>query len=265
MKELDRYMKHCNLVFTDTLSRSDFCQVGFNPDKVEVNYNDSITLLHLISSFNELYLLFQKEYEKLEKLDLGKRVEVLGFHQCTLDQNHYRFLILYINHPVITKHEDTILYLREMNDDIKPFVTNNINRNPDDKNYYCEDIQLNSEIAQKYLDLFEKYSSLITLYHELKNASIFGDGTNYIFTSIDHCESNLLDGLSNFKISFGSSYFNTEYFVDLSIRLGNDFGIDYDNCRLVLKNEKVSTDINSYHQILNNVYIHKKYVKKIVS
>lgn len=260
MKELDRYIKQWNLVFTDTSDRLDFCRVDFDIDKTEVNYDGSISLYNLVSSFNKLYLLFKKEYEELEKLNLGKDIEVLSFEKFDYNGDDYRSLIFYIDEPTITKHGDTILYLREINGEMKPLVTNN--RNPFDKNYYREDIKLNDDIAKKYLDLFEKYSLLLNTYNYLKNRQIFGDGTNGIYTSIDNYNSNLLKGLNKFKISFGSTYFDTERFIEILINLGENFGIDYDNSKMILDNEETSIDKETSDRLFANVYVNKKYTKE---
>ena len=261
MDKLEKYIKELNLVFTDTVNRLDFCRVDFDSDKAEVNYVDCISLLHLVSSFNKLYLSFKKEYEELEKLNLGKNIEVLNFDKFDFGKDNYRLLTIYIDDPIITNHKDTLLYLREINGKIKSFVTNDAN--PFDKNYYCEDVILNDEVAKRYLDLFEKYSLLLEIYNHLKNNQLFGDGTNCIFTVIDNYNSNLLEGLKTFKISIGSTYFNTEYYAELLINLGENFGIDYDNCKLVLDNEEL--DKANYDRLFENVFINKKYTKKKIN
>ena len=260
MEKLDKYIKECNLVFTDTIDRLDFCRVDFDIDKTEVNYVDSINLLHLVSSFNKLYLSFKKEYDELDKLNLGKNIEVLSFRKFDYNGDNYRNLILYIDSPIITNYKDTFLYLREINDEIKPFVTNNIN--PFDKKYYRENIKLNNEIAKKYLDLFEKYSLLLETYNYLKNNQIFGDGTNCIFTVIGNSNSNLLEGLRTFKLSFGSAYFDTEYYAEFLINLGDNFGLDYDNCKITLDCENIKSDEEVCRKVLNSIYLNKKYVKR---
>jgi len=257
MEKLDKYIKECNLVFTDTIDRLDFCRADFDIDKTEVKYVDSINLMHLVSSFNKLYLAFKKEYDELEKLDLGKNIEVLSFVKFDYEGDNYRYLALYIDNPVITNHKDTFLYLREFNGEIKPFVTNNIN--PLDEKYYHDNVKLDSDIVKRYLDLFEKYSLLLETYNHLKNSQIFGDGTNCIFTFID---GNLLEGLRNFKLSFSSSYFDTEYYTEFLINLGEKFGIDYDNCKLILDSEETFIDKASYDKIFENIFINKKYIKK---
>ena len=260
MKKLDKYIKECNLVFTDTIDRLDFCRVDFDIDKIKVDYVDSINLLHLVSSFNKLYLSFKKEYDELDKLNLGKTIEVLSFEKFDYNGDNYRNLILYIDNPFITNHEDTLLCLREINGEIKPFITNNIN--PFDEKYYREKVKLNNDIAKKYLDLFEKYSLLLETYNHLKNHQIFGDGTNYIFTVIDNYNSNLLEGLRIFKLSFGSAYFDTEYYAEFLINLGDNFGLDYDNCKLILDCENIKPDEEVCRKVLNSVYLNKKYTKR---
>ena len=52
MNELDKFIKEMNLVFTNTLTRDDFCVVDFDLDKQEINYNNSISLYELLNKFN---------------------------------------------------------------------------------------------------------------------------------------------------------------------------------------------------------------------
>ena len=92
MKELEESIKYFNLVFTDTLVSEDFSRVGFDLDKKKVNYDNCISLYDLISKFNKLYSLFKKEYRDLDKLDLGKNVEVLDFSKFDLFGDNIRFL-----------------------------------------------------------------------------------------------------------------------------------------------------------------------------
>lgn len=260
MEKLDKYIKECNLVFTDTIDIQDFCRVDFNMNETEVNYQDSISLFHLVTSFNNLYQSFKKEFDKMEKLNLGQTVEVLNFGKFEDNGNCYRNLILYIDNPTMTNHKETYLYLREINGEIKPFITNSVN--PFVKDEYRENIKLNDEVSKKYLDLFEKYELLLKIYNHLKNSQLFGDGTNSIYTVIDNYNSNLLEGLKTFKISFCSTYFNTEYYAEFLINLGDNFGLDYDNCKLIIDCENIKADEKIYKKVLNDVYVNKKYTEK---
>ncbi len=259
MFNLDEYIKECSLVFTNTVDRLDFCKKNFDINKVKVNYSDSINLLHLVSSFNKLYVDFKKEYSALEKIDLGKAPIVISFDKFDIDGDIYRLLVISIEESSITSRRDTFLYIREINGRVEPFVTNNINLF-DDK-YYCEDVELDNNIAKKYLDLFEKYSALLDSYNYLRNRQLFGDGTNVMFTLIDDYHSILLEGLHNFTISFGSLYFDVEYFIDVVMNLGDNFSIDYEKCKLKFDGMEIAAE-NDYEKILKNVYINKKYIEK---
>ena len=260
MKKNSEFLKEYNLVFTGTLKREDFCRVDFDINKEKINYDNCISLFELISSFNKLYVMFKKEYDELEKINFGNKITYCDFANYLFDGENYRCLLLYINEPTITKHPDTLLYLREIDGEIKPFVTNN--RNIFDKKYYRDNIELDNEISKKYLDLFEKYSVLFDTYNLLKNNCLYGDGTFGIYSSIDNYKSNILNGLKNIKISFGASYFNCEYFFNISYNLGEDFGIDYDNCSYIENDEEKSVFENEYDTILQKTFINKKYLKE---
>jgi len=260
MNELDEYLKKCNLVFTNTNNRFDFCRLDFDLDKVEVNYDNCISLFELVSSFNKLYILFKKEYEQLEKMNLGRKIKIISFEKFSLGDKDYRNLILYIDEPIITDRTDTILYLREINGKMKPFVTNCLFYT--DKKEYYDNIDLDETIAKKYLDLFEKYSLLIDTYNDLKNKKVFGDGTFSMYIVIDEYNGDLLEGINKIKISLGCSYLNGGYFINLAINLGENFGIDYDNCKFYLDNENVSIAAEEYEKIFNKVYVNKEYTTK---
>lgn len=255
MEELNRCIKKWNLVFTDTLTSRDFCRVGFDLNREEVDYSDSMSLFNFIASFNKLYVLFKEDYDQLEKMNIGKEIYPLSFQKFTSDNDDYRLLILFVDRPTITSHKRTILYLREINGKMEPFVT-------DDYNSYRENVVLDNTKAQAYLDLFEKYSLLLETYNYLDNRQMFGDGTNSMFTVIDDYQSNLLEGLKKFNLRISSSYFDTGYYVDLSINLGDNFGIDYGNCRMLVDDEDVSVDAETYDKIFSSTYINKKYTKK---
>ena len=259
MKKLDKFLKECNLVFTNTINKFDFARCDFDVLKVEINYDDCMSLFELVASFNNLYQMFRKEYVELEKLDLGKKVELLEFLKFQISGNSYRNLVFYIDQPTITNHQDTILFLREIDGNIMPFVTNDLN--PFDKYYYRDDVQLDKEISKKYLDLFDKYSLLLKVYKYLCNNGIYGDGTFSIFTSIDNHQSNLLEGLNTFEISFGSNYFDTEFFTSIVINLEEELTINYQKSFSIIDGEKIALDNENFDNMINEVFVNKKYIK----
>ena len=247
--DFEKYTKILNTVFTDTYKKLE--PSGTNLDERKINYEDSISLSNLISSFNELYKSFKKEYAELEKLPLGKSVEVLSFDKFTFKNENYRLLTMYIDEPIITKHPDTILYLREINGEIMPFVTNNISKFI--KGYYKDDIKLNKELSKKYLDLFEKYDQLLKMYNYFKNQFVFGDNT--ISTEINE---NLLEELHEFKISFGTF----DEITELVINLGDNFGLSYDKCKFIVCDKEETILNEDFDYLFNNVYLNKKYTSK---
>lgn len=257
MNKLDEFIKEVNLAFTETIKREDFCRIGFDIDKIEVDYNNTISLYNLVSSFNKLYLEFKKEYETLDKLELGEYIEIVNFSKSEFNQNKYRILRIYVQKPIICNHNNTILYLVEENENLSSFITNRKN----DKDYRVirENIKLNPVTIKKYLDLFEKYELLLETYNYLKRQFVFGNGTDTLFTRIGD---NLTSGLTYFKLEYGSSYINSEYFIKLFINLGNDFGIDYDKSEIVLDSENKEVDEELVNKLLNNTYIHKRYLKR---
>jgi hypothetical protein len=257
MEEFDNYIKKCNLVFTKTSSRSNLEEYGFDINKIDINYDNSISLFSLIEDFNKLYLDFKKEYDELEKLDLGNFVELISFNKYSVNDNNYRVLKFYINDSHITP-TDTFLYLREINGKIKPFVTNDYHCS--DKKYFYKDINLNREISRKYLDLFEKYNSLLAMYNYLKYRRLFGDGSSSLFTVIDNHHSNLLNGLNTFRILFAGDYLDTDFCFDLSVTLGNNLELNKDKCKLFLDYKDSFTSKDKFDGLLNNVYINKDYL-----
>lgn len=259
MKKLEESIKYFNLVFTDTLVSNDFSKVGFDLDKKKVNYDNCISLYDLISKFNKLYSLFKKEYRDLDKLDLGKNVEVLDFSKFDLFGDNIRFLSMYINKPTITNHQNTYLYLREFNNDICPYVTNNINMF--DKDYYNNLVDLDKEKVKKYLDLFEKYSLLLDLYDRLFDQMIFGDGTFSIFSKIKSENDSILNDLENIAISIHNNpHMSIGDHFQICVNLGDKLSIDSNNSTIRLGEHILKSDKKLYLKVLKSIYLHGRYL-----
>ena len=259
VRGLEGFIKEYNLVFTNTNKHNEIRGEINDIILRKVNYDNCISLFELVSSFNKLYMMFKKEYDELEKLDLGKKVSFCKFDKFSYNNDNYRELCLYIDEPKMTNHSDTLLYLSEVNGEMKSFVSNNAYFNDD---YYQEPVSLDLEISKEYLDLFEKYRLLFEVYENLKNNCVFRDGPYGMYTEIDNIiDTNILDGLKKFKIYFGDTYMNAEYFTKLSINLGEEFGIDYDNCSYKSNLKKIPLSNDDYMKILKNTYINREYVK----
>ena len=46
----------------------------------EIDYENSISFYNLVDSFNKLYLKFKNDYDKLDKWNLGKYIQVLDVY-----------------------------------------------------------------------------------------------------------------------------------------------------------------------------------------
>ena len=257
MNELDKFIKEINLVFTNTIQAIDFCRVGFDLEKEKVNYENAINLYKLVSSFNKLYLSFKKKYDDLEKLQLGKDLQILNFDKFTISDEKYRILDIYINEPSICEYDYTILNICEKNNHIYSFISNRIN--PFDKDFYKKNIKLDVDICKKYLDLFEKYQLLLETYKQLKNKFVYGDGINILCTKID---GDFLNKLTGFEISFGQGSFNTDYYVNLYLNLGENLNIDIDKSKIILDNQSITPNKENTNKLLKEVYVNKKYLKR---
>lgn len=262
MNELELFIKRINLFFTNTVSINDVGKVpGIDYINTKVNYENTISLYNLVKSFNELYLKFKKEYDRIEKIELGEYVEIIEFskYHSPFDDKDYRHLVFYIENPSISKHKYTYLYLFDKNNEPSALITSNTTRNSYEEGYYREKINLNLNIVSKYLDLFSKYQVLLDTYNYLKNQFIFGDSSNILSSSID---GDLLKGLDSIKINLGSIDFFSEDIISLYINLGENFGINYQKSSIILNNNIINFKNNDIDKIFNDTLINKTYLKK---
>lgn len=257
MKKLDECIKVFSLIYTNTFNKLDFDRLGTSVLKENINYENSISLYDLIFKFNKLYLSFKKEYEALDKLELGNYIEIFKFVKD--DRNNYRHLPIHIKEPVISDTDYTNLYLVEYNNENRSFITNDIN--PRDEEYYNYEVNLDMDKVKKYLDLFEKYSILLYLYYHFKKGIIFEDGRYTIYTCIKSDNDNFLDELKEFEILLHASYFNKPNdSIDLSINLGENFGINTPNCEIKLGDDNIFANEEICLKILKNVFISERYL-----
>lgn len=246
---LKRFIYEFNLVSTQTITETEeLFHVLSRKETKEIDYSNSISLYHLVELFNKLYLFFEKDYQKLEKIDLGECIEFLNFYKSS----DYRLLEFRIVNPnkEICDVEETLLYLIEDNEKIFSFVTNNLNFFAE--NYYRKDGELNEELVKKYLDLAEKHSLFLDAYKYFKNKFIFGNGTTVLFSKVNGV---LLKKLDTFEVSFGNQYFNTSDYINIPFILGENFDIDYDSSEIIFHLEKQENKKEIIDELINKVCI----------
>ena len=100
---------------------------------------------------------------------------------------------------------------------------------------------------------------LFETYNQFKNKFVYGDGINILCTKID---GNFLKELTGFEISFGQGSFNTDYYVNLDLNLGENLNIDIDKSKIILDCESITPNKEITNKLLNKVYINKKYLKR---
>lgn len=242
MNELNNCLNEMNLAYTNVL-----------------NNENSISLYDLINSFNKMYSSFKKEYEKLEKLDLGKDISFLGF---TKKNNILRVLDMLVYRPNIISDKYTHLYLREINGVSMPYITNEIGLHSDN-GYYNKTIKLPAKVVKDYLDLFEKYELLFELYQHLKNNTIFNNGNYLLYTRIDNINRNILDNIESFKIVMDSNkYIEAGNHIDIKVNLGNSLSIDIADSSIRLGDISIPVDNELGIDILKKISINGIYLEK---
>lgn len=247
---LEEFIYVFNLMTTLTITdRKELCNLINKKIQKEIDYSNSIEFYKLVELFNKQYLIFKKEYEKLEKIDFGKYIRFFNFGK--VDNKRYLGIYIYEPNKDICDKEDTILYLLEEEDGIYSYVTNDIN--PFSEDYYRYEVEFDNKILKKYLDFVEKYDLFLNSYYELKNKFIYGDGTTVLFSKIN---GEIFEQLETFELDFGNLYFNTEDYGNITFKLGEDFYIDYDSSKIILnKTEILENKEENINKLANDLYV----------
>ena len=252
MLDIDNFLKECNLIFTNTVTVREEL---INTKGKKANYDNCITLFQLVYSFNKLYTMFKKDLDKLEKLNLGEKIELISTGKADIRNTPFRYAKFYIEKPNFIDKENTTLLINETNGELKAYIEN------DQRNYEEVNIK-NLDLFKKYLDLFEKYEELIDTYNFLKCAKIKGLGCCGLFTTIDNYRSNLLEGLNEFEISFGRTSMFSEDFANIAFNLGPKLSINKEKCKFKISNELIPLTSKGYGKLLKRIYVNNDNLKK---
>lgn len=249
--DLEKFIYAFNLLTTLTIAdRKELYNLINNKNNKEIDYSNSINFYKLVELFNKQYIIFKKEYEKLEKINFGEYIRFFNFGVSGSD----RYLGIYIsglNKEISDKYDSTILYLFEENGTINSYITNDIN--PFSKEYYREEIRFDNNLLKNYLDFVQKYNLFLESYYDLKNKFIYGDGTTVLFSRIN---GEIFEELKTFELSFGNVYFNSEDNINVIFNLGENFSIDYDVSKVVLEQEEVKeAKKESIDKLVNNLFV----------
>ena len=257
MNELNTCLKKFNLSFTETINIDECYGKDLDIDNIEINRNNCISLYDLIEAFNRMHRAFKSEYNHLNKLDLGKEINVLNFIKY---EEELRVLDMLVYKPSMINEKYTYLYLREVNGKIMPYITNEIGFHSDN-GFYRVPVKLPVKSVKAYLDLFEKYELLFELYKSLGNRIIYNDGTNMLYTRIDSANSRFLDDLSYFKVGMDANYFmKPGNHIDINVKLGKKITVDYEGNSINLNGKTLEGYNSTYLNILKNIYVNGRFL-----
>ena len=243
----------------DNMNELDLFLSNINQNTDE-DYKESISLYNLVNTFNKLLLSFKSEYTKLEKLELGKEINIIDFIK---NDNNLRIIDMILYKPNMVNDSYTHLYLRELNGVSLPFITSDVNIHSDN-GYYHEVIKIPAKLVKKYLDLFEKHELLFELYHYLKNNFIVNSESVNIHTRIDSVN-NSLDKITGIKIEIDNYYLQQEDHIDIKFDLENNLKVDLSESSIRLNNKSIKTNENTYLDILKNLYISSRHLENEVN
>ena len=211
-----------------------------------------------------MHIAFKKEYDELERFDLGKRIDIKSFVKY-VDSNgkSCRVLDILVEKPKMIDEEYTYLYLREINGVSMPYITNERGSYINDNGYYNKFIRLDAKLVKKYLSLFEKYQLLFDLYSYLNNQVVYADGTNFLFTRIDSEDNSFLDNMDSFRVSLSTNHvLDSGDHINIKVNLDQELNIDLENSRIKLGDEDISINDEICLDILKRIYVNGKYLEK---
>ena len=238
-----------SLIFTNTITKYDLNKNNFDIRNTPID-EDSISLYDLIVYFNNEYLSFKKEYNDMEKLNIGKKVSPLFFKDDEL--------VLGVTYPTIVDDDLSVLHIINKNNEIKCTINNMIYK----KNTYNKEVDIDKEIARKYFDLFKKYNHIMKLYNELLTGFAMTDGT-YTLSTISS-DSNIIDDIENiiFSIDMNQNTIPRTRF-EIAIKPGNEIEIDKNDSKITIGGNRANATTDDYIYILKNIYIHRMYANMI--
>lgn len=253
MNELEKSIKLFNAIFTKTTD--DMNEVNKDIINYQINKENCVSLYELMLSFNNLHSKFINEYDQIEKLDLGKKVDIDYYEK----KDNIRKMRLLIDDSKITDEDDVDLYIFEDNGNITSIVTDAGKSYIDGK-----EIELDKDKIIKLLDLFEEYHQLFDLYKKLNNKIIVSNGPFTLFTQIGDVTNDFTDSINSFKVNFGTSFMNEpgDHFR-ISMRLADELDIDQDDCKIYLDGKKLDFTEEDCMNILKQVYINCDYLEDV--
>ena len=253
MESLNSYTKLFNSLYTNTVTEHDFCYVGFDLDKVEVNYDNCISLYDLLVTFNKLHHSFIKEYETLDNLDLAEKIYFMYYRQYDDNSRTISFYLKGIKD--YNKCGKPNIYMQEENGEYEAFYLSD---------YDHIDLDIDTEIIKKYLDLFDKYRDLYDVYNRLKYIRIFCNDIVSLYTNINNNNDmelgDILNEMKDFKICLLDHYHHAEDIFSFDFNMGDEIKINSDKTKVIINNKRIAVTEEEIMGFLKSIYINTEYL-----
>ena len=244
MNDIKKILKNCNRTSTGGMLVFD---------------NNCVSLSEIKEALCLTHKAFKKEYKKLDKLDLGKYIEVHLYEKHINNDNMYRVLVLRIEHPTIIDKPSTLLYFKEYNGEIESFVSNDFATSSAEQ--YLVPVDLDKDKVKGYLDLFDKYSPLINTLDSF--ILIFSDNGLDLYTTIDSFRNNILYDMKNITFYIDHVHEAKSVIPDTKVKIIIDLKtnkIDIYGSYMSTKGRetRLSEDLGQF--ILENTYVNLDYL-----
>ena len=216
------------------------------------NDEDSyITLYNFVASYKKLYDEFKKEYEELEKINIGNENNIIEL----INGDTFRLLTIQLNEQeedsIVPSSEFNRLSIMESKNDIISYFIGT--------NSKIKRLNVDEDILRGYLDLFSKYYPLFELYRDMKLGGCNNFNQNITF-KINAKNDSLINGLDNIEIYMEQQVIlGATYNMLIHMDLSKDIKIDYDKSIIKFIGAQVPTFLNDlYNLALNNTKIDRR-------
>ena len=193
---------------------------------IDNDYDNSITLYEFASSYKRIYDEFKKEYDELEKLNIGYYNNVIEF----IETDTYRMLSLQLNEQeedsIVPGDEYNRFIIKELKDCKKDAVYGYFLTSSTSISKMEQLKRVDPEVLRGYLDLFGKYYPIFDLFRDM-NLGGCRTNTQKIDFNINCTNNSLINNLESMEMILQSDYiFNSDYTLLIHLDLSDGVRID---------------------------------------
>lgn len=231
----------------------------FTLDKEKDNL---ITLEEFAVLLKNYYELFNREYEDLEKLDIGDNNNILEYRS---DPDGFRALRMIINEQnektIVPKGKRCNLTIIDVRGNVHGFFEDTVNIFTE-----TEDIDDSyRDVLKSYIDLFGKYYPLFDLCRLIElNSLIYRYKDQYLNIIIDKHNGSLINGLDGIEFRINSfTEFGNKYAICIYVDLKDDIKIDFNKSYIASSSDNVNNDKSYITSINKNIDLDRATMKKL--